>query len=362
MASGRERTRWLAGAAGVTAISALAGHTVTQAVTRRTTAVDEHAGEDFETIANDPGCVVTTPDGVPLMVREAGPADAPVTVVFAHGFCLRKAAFHFQRVRLIQEWGTQVRMVFYDQRGHGQSGTASPESYTVPQLGEDLETVLQVMAPRGPIVLVGHSMGGMTVLAHASRHPEQYGPRIVGAALLSSAAEGVARSPVGEILQNPALEAVRFTARYVPGVLHRGRGAARSVIGPILRAGSYGDEKISRSVGAFSEQMMHDTPINTVIGFLHALEVHDESAALPVLAKIPTLIACGDHDLLTPEENSRAMAEVMPQSELLVVPGAGHLVHLEAPDIVDDALVRLLRRATPNQLVTLTRRLRDGRG
>ena len=104
---------------------------------------------------------------------------------------------------------------------------------------------------------------------------------------------------------------------------------------------------------------MLDTPIATLVGFLHALEVHDESAALPILAKIPTLIACGDHDLLTADENSREMAAALPKSELVIVPGAGHLVQLEAPDVIDDVLVRLVERATPNKLVALTRRLRD---
>ena len=78
------------------------------------------------------------------------------------------------------------------------------------QLGRDLETVLAVMVPRGPVVLVGHSMGGMTVLSHARQFPQHYRTRVVGAALISSAAEGVSRSPLGEILKNPALEAVRF--------------------------------------------------------------------------------------------------------------------------------------------------------
>ena len=86
--------------------------------------------------------MVTTPDGVPLAVREVGPVDAPLTMVFAHGFCLRMGAFHFQRTRLAEEWGPQVRMVFYDQRGHGRSGEAEPETYTLTQLGQDLETVL----------------------------------------------------------------------------------------------------------------------------------------------------------------------------------------------------------------------------
>ena len=153
-------------------------------------------------LAVDRGCVVTTPDGVPLAVREVGPDDARLTVVFAHGFCLRMGAFHFQRARLAEQWGPQVRMVFYDQRGHGQSGGASPDSYTVTQLGKDLETVLAVMVPRGPVVLVGHSMGAMTVLSHARQYPHRYPTRVVGAALMSSAAEGISRSPLGEILKN----------------------------------------------------------------------------------------------------------------------------------------------------------------
>jgi pimeloyl-ACP methyl ester carboxylesterase len=268
-------------------------------------------------------------------------------------------AFYFQRARLTQQWGDQVRMVFYDQRGHGQSGDAPPDTFTVPQLGQDLEAILAVMAPRGPVVLVGHSMGGMTVLSHAGQFPQRYRNRIVGVALIACAAEGIARSPLGEILRNPALEAARLAVRYAPDVVHRGRGAARRLIGPVLRAASYGDEKVSPSVVAFSERMMHDTPIATLVGFLHALEVHDETGALKALTKIPTLIVCGDHDLLTPMESSEEMAAALPKSELVIVGGAGHLVQLEQPEIVDDALVRLVERATPSKLIALTRRLRD---
>jgi pimeloyl-ACP methyl ester carboxylesterase len=355
----RSNAGWLAGLAGLTAVGTVAGVSVARSMGRRTTTDDAYAFEDFELLDADRGCVVTTPDGVPLAVREVGPEKASLTVVFAHGFCLRMGAFHFQRARLVQQWGSQVRMVFYDQRGHGQSGAASPDSYTVTQLGKDLETVLAVMAPRGPVVLVGHSMGGMTVLSHARQYPQRYPSRVVGAALISSAAEGISRSPLGEILQNPALEAARFAVRHAPKTVHRGRGAARSVLSPILRAASYGDEKISPSVMAFTEKMMHDTPVATLVEFLHALEVHDETAALPTLAKIPTLIACGDHDLLTPKENSEVMAAALGKSELVIVSGAGHLVQLEQPEAIDDALVRLVERATPSKLVAMTRRLRE---
>lgn len=352
--------RWLAGAAGLGAVGTIAGVTVARSMTNRHPVIDDpYANEDFETLDGDRSYMVTTPDGVPLAVREVGPTDAPLTVVFAHGFCLRMGAFHFQRMRLSDEWGPQVRMIFYDQRGHGRSGEAPPETYTIAQLGMDLETVLQVIAPRGPIVVVGHSMGGMTVLSHARQYPRHYGSRIVGAALISSAAEGVAQSPLGEILNNPALEAVRRAARTAPKLLQRGRNATRSVIGPILRAASYADIDVSPSIVAFSEEMMLGTPIPTMMEFLQALQFHDETAALPTLANIPTLVVCGDHDLVTPDEYSRKMAHALRQSEMIIVSRSGHLVLLSKPDPINDGLVRLVKRATPSRFATLSQRWRD---
>ena len=356
----KPRGRWLAGAAGIGAVGTIAGATVARSMLNRRSIVDDpFAHEDFETLDGDRSYLVTTPDGVDLAVREVGPSDAPLTVVFAHGFCLRMAAFHFQRMRLADEWGSQVRMIFYDQRGHGRSAEAPPETYTISQLGKDLETVLQVIAPRGPIVLVGHSMGGMTVLSHARQFPEHYGGRITGAALISSAAEGVAKSPLGDVLNNPALEAVRRAARTAPRLVDRGRTAARSVIGPILRAASYSDKRVSPSIVAFSEKMMLGTPVPTMVEFLHALQVHDETSALPTLAKIPTLIVCGDRDLVTPDKYSRRMAEALPDSELVVVARAGHLVLLDKPASVSDGLVRLVKHASPGRFTLLGQRLRD---
>ena len=349
----------MAGVAGLSAVSTAAGVSAAKALRNRKAIRDAYEGEDFALLEADRGCVVTTTDGIPLVIREVGPITAPLTVVFAHGFCMRMGAFHFQRAALGERWGEQVRMVFYDQRGHGQSGAAPFDTYTVEQLGRDLETVLQVMVPRGPVVLVGHSMGGMTVLSHARQFPQHYGRRIVGAAIISSAAEGVARSPLGEILRNPALEAVRFAARYAPNLVHRTRGATRSALRPILKSASFGDHHISPSVVAFAEEMIHDTDIDTLVAFLHALEVHDESASLPVLAGIPTVIACGDRDLLTPLKNSEEMAAALPDSLLVIVPGAAHMVQMERPEVINDALVRLVERATPSRLVAFARRLRD---
>ena len=363
----RDRTRrrqrgraWLAGGAGVTAVATIVGASARRSMTQRATAIeDPYADEDFDRLDDDRSYVVTTSDGVPLAVREAGPVDAQVTMIFVHGFCLRMGAFHFQRTRLPERLSASVRMVFYDHRGHGRSGVGAPETYTLTQLGEDLESVLKKVAPRGVVLLVGHSMGGMTVLSHARQFPDQYGSRIVGAAIISSAAEGVTRSPLGEILKNPALEAVRFTARSAPKLMHRGRNVSRSLIGPILRAASYSDLQVSRSLDAFSQRMMNGTPIATMVGFLEALEKHDETAGLWTLLKVPTLIACGDHDLLTPDEYSRKMAASLPLSELVIVDGASHLALLDKPEAINDGLVRLVRRAVPGTVALRYRRFKE---
>ncbi|BBZ35057.1 alpha/beta fold hydrolase [Mycolicibacterium confluentis] len=355
----RARRRWLAGLAGLGTVGTVAGVSTARSVAGRARREDRWAGEDFGVFASDRSSVVTTPDGVDLAVREVGPVDAAVTVVFAHGFCMNMGAFHFQRRALAEVWGDQVRMVFYDQRGHGQSGIASYKTYTVEQLGKDLETVITLLAPRGSVILVGHSMGGMTVLSHARQFPEQYGTHIVGAAIISSAGEGISRSPLGEILQNPALEAARFATRYAPNLLHRGRGAVRAVLAPILRAASFGDALVSATVARYAEEMIHATPVKTMVGFLHALGVHDEWQGLRTLEPLPTLIACGSADVLTTPEHAADMADVLPKAELLIIGGAGHLVQMEQPELINAALIGLVERATPSRLVAMTRRLRE---
>jgi pimeloyl-ACP methyl ester carboxylesterase len=116
--------------------------------------------------------VVHASDGTQLAVEEVGDPEAPMTVVFSHGFCLNMHTWAPQRHHLWQQYGDQIRLVFYDHRGHGASGVADPGTYTLGQLGADLNAVIEATAPAGQIVLAGHSMGGMTILAFANRFPQ----------------------------------------------------------------------------------------------------------------------------------------------------------------------------------------------
>lgn len=300
---------------------------------------------DFRLMLTDRASVVATEDNLLLNVREVGPPDAPLTLVFAHGFCLEMRAWHYQRVDLERIFGDQVRMVFYDQRGHGLSGTPSDESCTIPQLGRDLAAVVRARAPHGPVVLVGHSMGGMTVLAFASQFPELVRERVVGVGLVATAAYGLTDAGVAKLLDTPTIKAARLAVRTAPTMIQQSRDAFRPLMSPIMKATSYGDRKIAPEVAKFSEQMTNDTSLQTLVNFLSALEQHDEREALPVLAPLPAVVVCGDGDMVTPFRNSVALAEGLPHAELLRVPKSGHMVEMEQPTVVSEALERLVRRS-----------------
>ena len=134
---------------------------------------------------------VDEPDPVDDAVSDEDVAQerrAVPTVVFSHGFCLTQDIWHYQRTWLRGRY----RLVLWDQRGHGRSGQGPAESYNVDQLGRDLRAVIDAAAPEGPLVLVGHSMGGMTVMALAAQYPELIRERAVGVALVATSSGGLA--------------------------------------------------------------------------------------------------------------------------------------------------------------------------
>ncbi|MFG1794318.1 alpha/beta fold hydrolase [Nocardia sp. NPDC049149] len=305
---------------------------------------DEYRDENFDLIEQDRAGAVLTEDGVRLATRECGPADAPVTVIFVHGFCNSMESFHFQRRDLEKRWGASARLVLFDQRGHGRSGTPTAQSCTVAQLGRDLAAVIHATAPAGRVVLVGHSLGGMTVLAAAAQFPDLFAERVIGIALLSTAAAEVTAAGMTQLLRNPAIDGFRVAVHAAPALVQAGRSTARHVITPILHVSSY-HGPVSPTLSRFTTLMIDQTPVETIVKFLKAIELHDESAALPTLAHLPVLVLGGTHDLVIPFRNSRALARELPNSELIRLVRAAHMAHLQFPDIVNGALDRLLVRA-----------------
>ncbi|MGG2462329.1 alpha/beta fold hydrolase [Streptomyces sp. RGM 3693] len=274
------------------------------------------------------------------------------TVVFSHGYCLGQDSWHFQRAAL----RGAVRTVHWDQRSHGRSARGhgqidGTEPVTIDLLGRDLKAVLDAAVPEGPIVLVGHSMGGMTVMALADQFPEYVAERVAGVALIGTSAGRL--SEVGFGLPSMGSKAFHWLA---PGVLkalgrqsdivERGRRATADLFAGLIKRYSFGTQDVDPAIARFGERLIEATPIDVVAEFFPAFAVHDKTEALVAYDAVPALVLAGEGDLITPAEHSRTIAEVLPDAELVCVPDAGHLVMLERPELVNDHLVGLVERAS----------------
>ncbi|MFF1452977.1 alpha/beta fold hydrolase [Streptomyces sp. NPDC058274] len=278
-------------------------------------------------------------------------APAPVTVVFSHGYCLSQDSWHFQRAAL----RGVVRMVHWDQRSHGRSGRGVDQvehrtPVTIDQLGQDLKAVIDAAVPEGPIVLVGHSMGGMTMMAFADQYPELVRDRVVAVALV-----GTSSGRLGEVNFGLPVAGVNAVRRVLPGVLkalgqqaalvERGRRATADLFAGIIKRYSFASRDVDPAVERFAERMIEGTPIDVVAEFYPAFTEHDKTEALAHFTGMPVLVLAGVKDLVTPSEHSEAIADLLPDAELVLVPDAGHLVMLEHPEVVIDRLADLLMRA-----------------
>jgi pimeloyl-ACP methyl ester carboxylesterase len=305
--------------------------------------------------AADRTALVQADDGVLLSVEEIGPWDAPLTVVFVHGYTLSMASWAFQRRTLAAELATanghrpDARLVFYDQRGHGSSGRGRPERSTIEQLARDLATVLETRVPRGPVVLVGHSMGGMTIMGLAALRPELFGPKVSAVALISTSSGQLADLTFGlpELLTRvraAVFPVAAWTMRHRPVFAERTRRLAADVVSFVTRSLSFASADVDPSLVRYVDSMIAGTPVDVIAEFYPALAGLDETGSLEPLRRIPTLVLTGDKDRMIPKEHSDLIVERLPDAEYVVLPDAGHLVLLEKPAEVTDALAALLRR------------------
>lgn len=277
----------------------------------------------FGSVHSEPLTVVAT-DGVALRAElEDGPEP---TIVFLHGWMLSMDEWHYQRLGL----RGKARMVFLDHRGHGSSARPEPGTCTFSQLATDIYTAITQFVPSGPIVLVGHSMGGMAILALAAEYPGLFEERIVGAVLCSTAA--------GNVL-NRSLPAVPLGAivRSLTPMLDRGR---RFNSYSVIKRWGLGRSAAPLHVDMTDEMMMHNssrTLADFVVNFVD-LDLYD---ALPTLGRIPTTIICGTEDQVTPVRHSHKLAGQMESAEFIAAEGSGHMVVLEHHELVTDAIARM---------------------
>lgn len=291
-----------------------------------------------------------------------GPAGPPVTVVFSHGYALSLDSWHFQRKAL----RGRHRLVFWDQRGHGRSGTGPVGSATIDQIGRDLDAVLAAVAPTGPLILVGHSMGGMTVMSLAEQRPDLFADRVLGVALVSTSAGGLNRvdfgiAGLGTLVQRLGPRTVRTLSR-TPRLVEHSRRIGSDLEAVLVRRYSFGSP-VSDELVRFTAHMIDSTRLEVISDYLPTFSTHDKRAALAALDGLEVLVIVGDDDLLTPASHSDEIVRLLPAAEHVVVRDGGHLLMLEHPQVVTAHLVELFDRAVrahtqpgPRRYGTRTRR------
>ena len=334
---------------GVAAVGAAIGLAAERyAVGRSFRGDDPEADEPFGTLHGAP-LTVLADDGVALHAEIDTDPDlpdpAPVTIVFCHGYALTEDTWHYQR----RDLGDVGRLVFWDQRGHGRSGYDVHVHATIDQLGRDLHRVLDATAPSGPVVLVGHSMGGMTIMALADQAPELFGERVVGVALLSTSAGRMAEvtfgvpAALGRRVRRAALSALE-AARRRPALTERSRSVGSDLTYVLTKRYAFATD-VPPSLVRLTADMNRQTPIEVLADLYPAFDDHDKLRALDVLNGVETLIMVAEQDILTPADHSREMVEVVPGAELVVLPQGGHMIMLEHHDVVTDRLRELVERA-----------------
>jgi pimeloyl-ACP methyl ester carboxylesterase len=338
------------------AVGVAAAGTAIRVAQRRSVISRRDAGDHtpFGSLRSQP-IIVVADDGVDLHVeideyaggggRRRAVKAPELTVVFAHGYSLNLDSWHFQRAG----YRGQVRTVFYDQRSHGRSGRSPSGHTTMEQLGRDLKTIIDTVVPEGPMVLVGHSMGGMTIMALAEEHPELFGDRIVGVGLISTTAGGlephrilapILPSTVGGMLAERLISVLARGHRTVDGFRRLGRSVAMVATDDL----AFGDD-VPASYVEFVDQMLSATPFEVVAEFFPHFATLDKFETVKALSVVPTTIICGTSDKITAIGHSRKLHAHIAGSNLLECDGAGHMVIMERHEDVNAELDSLIALA-----------------
>ncbi|GAA1077957.1 alpha/beta fold hydrolase [Nocardiopsis composta] len=297
-----------------------------------------HAADRTETLR--------TPDGAELRVHVRGSDRPRCTVLLAHGWGFTSDTWAAQASRLAAGSGGALRVVRWDHRGHGGSGRGTAP-ITMDLLAEDLALVAAETAARGPVVLGGHSLGGMAITALAAARPELFGDRVAGVLLAAATAGGLDTTgpgfPLPERAGGAAVGAVMWTLRTVPGPIEAVRRIAAPHSGlwrAAVRRGFFGPDARIADVAACAQQM-HAVPAD-VLGEYHAALVrHDVRDRLKALHRVPVTVLTGGYDRMIAPSHAQDLCRALPGARPHTVDRAGHMLPVEAPEKVSALLAEL---------------------
>lgn len=281
---------------------------------------------------------VRSADGTSLYTEVHGPAGAP-TAVLAHGWTCSTLFWAPVARRLLAQG---LRVVLYDLRGHGRSARPHRRGYSTTALADDLEAVVCAHVPEGgKMVLAGHSMGAMSILACSHR------------SVLKQRAAAVLLASTGSCRLIDGIEVIRVGHPRLRRVLHRLLATSPLPLGPANPVNRWLLRLATMGAGSAREQVAFCAEVITACGSRPRAAWGRVLAALDVAAGVahlhmPTTVIAGTHDRLTPLAHSDHIVAQLPRLvEFLKLHGAGHMTPVERPEEVAGAILRLVREHLP---------------
>jgi pimeloyl-ACP methyl ester carboxylesterase len=274
---------------------------------------------------------VVSADGLRINVEvdEAPDSHLP-TLVFVHGIVCSIDAWHYQRLALRD----RARMVFMDHRSHGGSDQSDRAGSTIENLAADLHAVLEATTD-GPVVLVGHSMGGMTIMQLAADHPELFGAdgKVLGVVLVNTSSRLA-------LLSNPAVRRLVPVARGMAPVVDWGRGFNSF---SVVRRWGLGPHAQERHVDMTNEMVLR-APTRVLTDYHPMFSALDVRHALETLSQVPTIVVASTHDSITPLSHGRRIADGIAGSSLVILEDTGHMAMFEEHARVTELILGLAEK------------------
>ena len=290
-------------------------------------------------------------DGAHIFVEEFGP-ESPRGALFIHGSVLTTDVWHYQMQGLPDR-----RLVFSDLRGHGRSSPKGDASYSIATLAQDLKATIEEVG-LDQTVLVGHSVGGQVALQLCRDHPELMGSAIKGLVLVNSS-----YGPFTETLVASGMVArvERLTRRplEVLGKQHERIEKLRKLVRPSdavfwgVALAAFGEHASPRHID-FTYDMLANTPVDVIFDLVRSYRDFDMAEELDRIT-VPTLVIGGTHDRLTLPKASHYLASHLPDADLHIFEGCGHMTMLERHEELNKLLEDFLSRTLDTQTTSKRR-------
>ena len=280
---------------------------------------------------------VDTADGARLRVMSFGPDDAP-TIVLAHGWACRAEYWLPQ----IQGLAGEFRVVCYDQRGHGFS-TTGDRDIDGDVVGDDLAAVMDA-AVASPAIVIGHSMGGISILSWWKRHPEQAKQKSVGAVLANTTLGSIATETKIMPFNNGSELAIRIGRILLGATLPMPRGRlTRDAVRKLVMNPRRTTDEQANFVCEIARTCNAGVRARTALA-LADLDLGDEAAEA---VGVPAVVTTGTFDQVLPDSMGKRIAEIIDRTghlEALVELETGHTGNIEAPEKFNDIARKLAER------------------